>query len=313
MKSFNREINRIKRRKILLVIIALVIAVLFFIQGIVFLIQKNTVNFEFDKNRKVSGSARATILYIIGPLLEVKDERTGDISEYYIASGKENNLFIIRLKNENIDIPILGKNLKEEEINQLEEIEICGSAQLVSSSLRSTLNNRLNLIMSEGFANNNFDKVFGVYYLDTVIDTEKDVWSLFIIAGIFAIIGICYLFLNKRIRKNVNETINRLNSEGKLNEVIEQFDGGKLIDYKKLNVYLLPDYIFSYGLGIDIIAFKDIKDISASKREIGKTNKYIVITTKENVEYYIAPMKGIKERGIYNELLNKLKTILEEQ
>lgn len=311
MKTFNREINKMKSRKVWLVIIVVIIAILFFMQGIVSVLSKNTVDLEFDKNKKVAGSAKTTILCLIGPLLEVKEEKNGDLSEYYIAVGKESNLFIIRLKNENIDIPILGKDLKEEDIGQLQGVEISGSVQLTSSSLKSALNSRINLLMNNNIANSSsFDKVFGGYYLDTILKTENDAWGMFILSGVFAIIGLGYLLINKRIRRDINETIDKLSSEGKLNEVINEFEGGKLIDYRKLKVYLLPNYIFSYSAGLEIIAFKDIKDVSPSKKEIGKTNRYIIITTKENTEHYIAPIKGLRERSIYNELLNKLKEIV---
>ena len=117
------------------------------------------------------------------------------------------------------------------------------------------------------------------------------------------------LFINKRIRKNIDRSLNTLKAKGKLEEAIKEFESEKLISYKKLKVYLSANYIFSYYAGFDIIAFKDIEQVSISKRVFGSTNKnkYIVIATKDNMEYYIAPIQRRRQKFLFNELLTKIK------
>ena len=108
-------------------------------------------------------------------------------------------------------------------------------------------------------------------------------------------------------------TLQELEERGILDKVIEEFNSEQLIEYRKVKVCLSPNYIFSYSIGFDIIPFKDIKEVSISKKELGSynKNKYIIIGTKDNKEYYIAPMKNRRHKAIFNELLAKIKSIIE--
>lgn len=313
MEIFDKKIKQIKNTKIPLAIFVLIIAFSIFIYGVIEAIPREIEYTEFKKDHKLSNYAKTTVYYLMGPLVQVKNSKDGNISGYYIGVGEENNLFIIRLNEDNIEIPILGKNIEKDSIDTLEGTEVSGNVQLSSSSLRSALNNSLNTIFDEEIANNNsFEKVFGGYYLDTIEEVKNNSTKLFILAIFFTIIGILYLLINKRIRKNVDRSINELKSKGKLDEVIKEFEGGQLISYKKLKVYLSPNYIFSYNMGFDIIKFKDIKEVNTSKKVFGSynKNKYIVITTKDNIEYYIAPIYKKRQKFIFNELLTKIKSTI---
>ncbi len=310
METFDKKIKQIKSRRIPLAIIMLMIAAVIFILAIIELLPKEIEYVEFRKDRKLGNYAKTTVYYLMGPLVQVKDSKDGIISGYYVAVGKENDMFIIRLKEHNIEIPILGKDIDENSIDSLEGRELLGNVQLSSSSLRSALNNSLNNIYNEKIANNNnFEKVFGGYYLDTVIEVENNAKNLFILDIFFIMIVIMCLFINKYIRKNVDRNLNKLKAKGKLEEAIKEFEGEKLISYKKLKVYLSPNYIFSYCVGFDIIAFKDIKQVTVSKKVFGSSNKnkYIIITTKDDIEYYIAPISKKRHKFIFNELLTKIK------
>lgn len=310
MENFDKKIKQIKSRKIPLAIFVLIIAVIIFILAIIQLLPKEIEYVEFRKDRKLGNYAKATVYYLMGPLVQVKDSKDGTISNYYIAVGEDDDLFVIRLKEDNIEIPILGKDIDDNETETLEGREVSGNVQLSSSSLRSALNKSLNTIFNEEIANNNsFEKVFGGYYLDTVTEVKNNTIELFILSIFFVIMGIFALLINKRIRKNVDRSINELKSKGKLEEVIKEFENEQLISYKKLKVYLSPNYIFSYSMGFDIIDFKDIQEITTSKKVFGSSNKnkYIIITTKDNIEYYIAPINKKRQKFIFNELLTKIK------
>lgn len=314
MKTFDEKVKQIKNKRILLGIFILIIAFITFILGIIEILPRDIGYSEFKKDDKSSKYAKTTVYYLMGPLVRTKATKREGSSAYYIAVGEDNNLFIIRLNEENIEIPILAKNLDENSIDTLEGIEVKGSIQLTSSSLREALNDRLNNILKDKTINsNNFEKILGEFHLDTVSDVENSSAKLFILAIFFTIIGLLYIVINKRIRKNVNITIEELKVKGILDEVISEFNSEKLIDYRKLKVYLSPDYIFSYNMGLCVIPFKDIKEINISKKEIGSynKNKYIIITTKDNREYYIAPMQNRRQKAIFNELLTKIKTMVE--
>lgn len=310
METFDKKIKQIKNKKIPLAIFTIIIALIIFICAIIQLIPKDIEYVEFKKNKKLGKYAKTTVYYLMGPLVQVKDSKDEIISGYYVAVGKENDMFIIRLKQDNIEIPILGKDVDDNSVKSLEGREIAGNVQLSSSSLRGALNKSLNTIFNEEIANNNnFEKVFGGYYIDTVIEEENNAKKLFILDAFFIIIVIMCLFINKRIRKNIDRSLNTLKAKGILEEAIKEFESEKLISYKKLKVYLSANYIFSYYAGFDIIAFKDIEQVSISKRVFGSTNKnkYIVIATKDNMEYYIAPIQRRRQKFLFNELLTKIK------
>ncbi len=314
MGTFYKKIKQIKSRRIPLAIFILIIAFMIFIYGIIEAIPKEIEYTEFKKDQKLGNYSKVKVYYLMGPLVQVKNSKDGTTSGYYVAVGEEKNLFIIRFKNDNIGIPILGKDIEKDAIDTLEGTEVFGSVQLSSSSLRNTLNQTLNTIFNEDIANNNsFEKVFGGYYLDTVVKVKNNAIKLFILAIFFAITGFLYLLLNKRIRKNVDRTIDELKSKGKLEEVIKEFENEKLISYKRLKVYLSPNYIFSYSTGLNIINFKDIREVNTSKKKIGSydKNKYIIITTKDNIEYYIAPIQKKRQKFIFNELLAKIKSMIQ--
>ncbi len=310
MDMFDKKIKQIRNKRIILAILVLIIASIILVLAIIQLLPKEIEYVEFKKDKKLGNYAKTTVYYLMGPLVQVKASKDGTISGYYVAVGEENDMFIIRLKEDNIEIPILGKDIDDNSVKSLEGREILGNVQLSSSSLKNALNKSLNSIFNEEIANNNnFEKVFGGYYLDTIIKVKNNTIELFILAIFFAIVGCIFLLINKRIRKNVDRSLNELKEKGKLDEVIEEFESGQLISYKKLKVYLSPNYIFSYSIGLDIIAFKDIQEITTSKKVFGSynKNKYIIITTKDNIEYYIAPIHKKRQKFVFNELLTKIK------
>ena len=310
MDMFDKKIKQIRNKRIILAILVLIIASIILVLAIIQLLPKEIEYVEFKKDKKVGNYAKTTVYYLMGPLVQVKASKDGTISGYYVAVGEENDMFIIRLKEDNIEIPILGKDIDDNSVKSLEGREILGNVQLSSSSLKNALNKSLNSIFNEEIANNNnFEKVFGGYYLDTIIKVKNNTIELFILAIFFAIVGCIFLLINKRIRKNVDRSLNELKEKGKLDEVIEEFESGQLISYKKLKVCLSPNYIFSYSIGFDIIAFKDIQEITTSKKVFGSynKNKYIIITTKDNIEYYIAPIHKKRQKFVFNELLTKIK------
>ena len=203
METFDKKIKQIKSRKIPLAIFVLIIVFIIFVYAMIQLIPKDVEYVEFKKNRKLGNYAKTTIYYLMGPLVQVKNSKSGIISGYYVAVGEENDMFIIRLKEDNIEIPILGKDIDDNSVESLEGIEILGNVQLSFTSLRNALINSLNNIYNEQIANNdNFEKVFGGYYLDTVIEIENNAITLFILDAFLIIIVLMCLLINNRIRKD---------------------------------------------------------------------------------------------------------------
>ncbi len=311
MEFFEKKVKEIKNQRIPLIIFILLMAFIIFVFAIIEIIPKNVKYVEFSKDKKSGNFVKAKVYYLMGPLVQVKNSKDGIISGYYVAVGEEDVMFIIKLKEDNIEIPILGKDIDDESTESLEGKEILGNAQLISSSLRNALNSSFNLIYDEEIANNNsFEEVFGGYYLDTVIQVPNIAIKLFILCAFITIIGVLSLVISKRIRKNVDQTIKELKLKGKLEEVIKEFESEKSIKYKRLKVYLSTNYIFSYCFGLDIIAFEDIEKVTISKKAFlsSNKNKYIIITTKDNIEHYIAPLHKKMHKFMFNELLAKIKS-----
>ncbi len=315
MKTFDKKVREIKSRRLLLAGFILIIAFVMLIFWIIEIIPKDIEYGEFKKNEKTSNYAKATVYYLIGPLVQVENPKEkNNMLGYYIAVGEDENLFIVRLNEDNIGISILGKDIDNEAVGTLDGTEIYGSVELASYSLRNVLYECLNTILNTTIVNDDsFDKVLGGYYLDTVVEEKNNSIPLFILFVFFSSMGILYILINKHIRTNVNRSISELKVKGKLQDVIEEFEGGQLIEYKKLKVYLSPKYIFSYYSGLDVIPFKDVKEVTVSKRTVGSRdkNRYIIITTKGNKDYYIAPMQKNSQKVIFNELFTKIKKTIE--
>lgn len=311
---FDEKLREIKSKRLALAIVILLIAFIFFILAIIEVIPKDIEYTEFNKNTKSGNYAKTKVCYLMGPILEVKDNNSDRTSGYYIAVGETEKYFLIRLYNDSIEIPILDKDVDYDSKDNLPGIEVYGSVQLTSSSLVNALNNTLNTLFEKEVLNNsNFENVLGAYHLDTIAKVNNNAKSLFMLCAVLALIGILYLLVNMRIRKSVEQTINDLKSKGKLEEAINEFENEKLIEYKKLKVYLSPKYIFSYNLGLIIIPFSDIKEASTSKKTMSNPEKYkyIIITTKDDITYYIAPISKKNQKSIFNELFEKIKRTIE--
>jgi len=143
MNMFDKKIKQIRNKRIILAILVLIIASIILVLAIIQLLPKEIEYVEFKKDKKLGNYAKTTVYYLMGPLVQVKASKDGTISGYYVAVGEENDMFIIRLKEDNIEIPILGKDIDDNSVKSLEGREILGNVQLSSSSLKNALNKSL--------------------------------------------------------------------------------------------------------------------------------------------------------------------------
>ena len=95
-----------------------------------------------------------------------------------------------------------------------------------------------------------------------------------------------------------------------LEDIKNEYEGGNLINYKSLNVSILPSYILCYSNGLSVIAFKDIKEVYATKQINGEKSKYkyMVIETNDGEMYYVAVLSKKGQKKIFEELLTKIKS-----
>ena len=312
MKTFENKIKQIKRTRKGVALISLLIATVLFVFAGIKIIPKEIEYGEFDMDNKVTQYAKTTIYYLTGPIIQAKNSKTGEIFKYYVATGLNKEMFIVKT-GENTDLPIEGKDITEENVEDLQGIEIYGTPKLMSGSLVEALSIGVNSIFQEEIANNNnFSLAMGAYYLDTVEGETNTAKNIFIIGLIYAIIGAEFIYINIKIRKNVDMTLDSLESTGQLDEVIKEYESGKLIEYKEVNVSLSPKYLFDYNMGLEIISINNIKDVSISKNNFAnrKRNKFIIIETKAGEKCEVAPFNKKREKVVANELLAKLKTMI---
>lgn len=312
MKNFNAKINRIKRTRLFEAIIFIVLALATLIWAIIEVIPKKIQYQEFNRDDNTSHYVKAKIKYLTGPIIEATDTKTKEKFKYYIATGINEELFIVKT-GEEIELPVYGKDVTQENIDAVSETEIYGIAELTSGSLITALSDGLNTIFQEQVANShNLSEVMGAYHFDTVGKTTNIAKNLFIVAAILALLGVLYLYVNIKIRKRVEIALEELTQKGKLEEVINEYEGGQLIEYRKVRASLSPQYLFSYINGIDIIEIRNIKEVTLSKKQFGNRdkNKYIIVATKEDREYYIAPFEKRAQKVVANELLAKLKSMI---
>lgn len=309
MKTFDKQINKIKRTRLLTAIILFLLALVTLIYGIIEIIPKEIQYEEFDKNNQNSSYVKTKIKYLTGPIIEATNTKTEEIFKYYMAFGTNDEFFIVKT-GEETELPIYGIDVTEENIDTLEETEIYGIAQMTSSSLFTAIKDVLNSILEEEIVDN--INVIGYYYFDTAAETISIAKNLFILTAILAVLGVLYLYVNLKIRKKVNMNLEDLKAKGKLEDVIKEYDSEKIIEYKKVKVDLSPKYLYSYNNGMEIIEINDIKEASFSQRQLGSRdkNKYIILLTKDNREYYISPFQKKAQKVVANELLEKIKSMI---
>lgn len=308
MKTFDKKIKQIKRTKWGIAIIIFVLALITLIWGIVEAIPKEIEYKEFDKNSDTYTYVKTKIKYLTGPIIETKNSSTGEEYYYYIANDLNDEQFIVKTGKET-SIPIYGKDVTYENIETIGETEIYGMTELMSSSLNAILS----AVLTEDIvSDNNLQDIIGICYFDMITEKGNISKNLFIFTGILIIFGTLYLYMNMKIRKRVDRTLEELKLKNKLDEAINEYEGGSLIEFKNVKVSLSPNFLFSYLNGIDVIEIKNIQNVTFSKKQFVNRdkNKYITITTKDNFEYYIAPFQKKSQKREANELLEKIKSMI---
>ena len=312
MKTFEKKIKQIKRTRMGLAIISLLIAMVVFVLAGIEFIPKEVEYGEFNRDYKATQYAKTTIYYLTGPIIQAKNSKTGEIFKYYVATGENKEIFVVRT-GEETDLPVYGKDVTDENKETIVGREIYGVSELTSGSLIDALNIGLNKIFKEDIANSdNFTQVLGAYHLDTVGEAKNTVGVLLLMGFLFLAIGLSYVYINKKIKKQIEKTLKKLKSNGKINEVEKEYDTGRLIEYKKVKVSLSSKYVFSYNNGLKIIEIENIKEVYMSKKDVinKKQKKCIILETKDGEKIAIAPFEKKAEKVVSNELLAKLRTMI---
>ena len=311
MKLFEKKIKKVRSKDFISIVVLTIIALISLILAIINIIPKKKNYFEFNKNKETSKYVRSNIKYLMGPIMQSSNSKK-EIFNYYIAEDEKEEFFIIKLTNNEKDIPILGKRLNKEDIEQQPIIEIRGINRQISSALKNVLINSLNNSMDiKDIDLPNISNFLGYYYFDATIEDEKMYKNFFSISAIFLLLDIIYILKSIKINKRITNELNKLEKDGELEKIIEDYEESNLIEYKKLKVIISSKYIISYLYDLVIIPIKKIKDVYVTKEVNGIKSryKYIVIETDENLMYYITVLQNRKQKRAFEELLDKIKTI----
>ena len=310
METFDRKINKLKNKYKHTIIIVSIITLGLLILAIAQIIPREKTYSKFNKTNKSSIYVEATVNYMIGPILQTNSSKEESFY-YYLAVEEDENMFIIKMKENSYNIPILGKDVDEEEIEGLDRIEIKGVSEDISTSLHTAFGQRIDQLLKAEVSNSNkFSEFIGYYYFDCDKEVQNASKNLLMSAGIFVIIDVLYIMLYKKNVKKINDTLNKLKDNQKLEEVKNEYEGGQVIEYKMLNVSILPNYVMCFFNGLNIIAYRDIKEIYATRQINGNKNKYkyMVIETKAGETYYVTVLRKRTQNKIFEELLAKIKS-----
>ena len=312
METFEKKIKKIKRSNLFSIIVLSIIAIVLLIMAIIEIIPNEQKIVKYNKNSRTSRYVTSNILYLMGPILKSTNTSSQEKYNYYIATDENNEIFIIKFNEDTKGIPVLGIDIKEEEIENINPIQINGTILDISATLNEAIVKSIKSVLkNDDESTGILSEFIGNYYFNASNDKDDTAKNMFIAMGIFALIDVYYILLTIKINKNVDNTINTLSKEGKLEDIKNEYESDKLIEYKKLKVNILPKYIFSYSYGLAIIPFSEIKNVYATKKTNERTSKYkyITIETNNGSVYYIAPLTKKNQKGIFDELLQKIKSM----
>lgn len=311
MGAFDKKVKKLRNSQLIMAYIALTMSILFLVLWIIEIFPKKTKYTDFNNKEASSTYAKAEVKYLMGPLLQVSNKKTGEKYRFYLTEGKDEKNFVVRFKGEEtLGIPILGQDVLEENLGTLQEIEIQGTEEVMSGTLQSALMQKINADFNkEVVTDNNIIDYFGIYYLDTAPEKKHMARNRFIAFAVFGVTFLLYFTLNRRIRKSVDNTINMYKQKGKLPEIKKEYDSGNLIEYKKVKVSMSRNYIFSYTNGLAIIKISNIKNVYATKKfENNYTRyKYIILEMRNGDKYFIAPLIKRRQKITFNELVSKIE------
>lgn len=309
-KTFDGKVKKLSGSKLVFAVIFLIIAIVFGVAGIMDLFPKKIDYVEFDKTSMNSNYVKTKVYYLIGPILYGTNSKTQEIYKYYSACDENEEMFLFVAK-EDVGIPVLGQDINEEDIPNLELKEVYGTTGVISDEVKDTFIKKMNAVFDEELVNDeNFDRLMGGFYFNGCPEKIQMYKNFFAVAGICMAVSLVCFVAYLRLRKRLNEIVEGLKDNGVYEKIVNDYESGRLIEYKKLGVDVSPKYIFSYNDGLDVICFKDIREVYATKRVEGNVDryKYIVVETKGGEKYCIAPQRKRSQKIVFDELLAKIKS-----
>lgn len=131
----------------------------------------------------------------------------------------------------------------------------------------------------------------------------------YIFGGALAIVAIIFMALNKWGNKGSVNVLKKLEEQGKLEIIKNEYEKYTVEKYPKMNLELTENYIISY-IPFLIIAFADVTNVYSTNMVEGvyQTLRYIAVETKDNKKYYIAQKQLNSKNPQFEEALEKIKS-----
>lgn len=308
MNKFEKKCKKIKKKNTKLGCFFIVLAIILIVIGISAIPEDKSTWTKFD-GLETDKYQQANIYYLIGPFAEY--EKEGVIEKQLYTAITTENEYILVETGENTELPILGEDVTEENINSIEPVTIYGYGKKLESDVETYLVKFWNSIYGEEiFTTSNYIQYFGFSYLDTEDQGDTTSVICYIFGIIFAIVAILIFAGNKKNKKEVETIIKVLAEDGKLEEIENEFSNYEINEYKKIKLDVIQNYIISYEPKLLIVPFADIINVYHSNMINGQYQPfmYIALETRNNEKYYIAQKQLDTKNPQFEEALEKIKS-----
>lgn len=313
MRNFEEKLKKTSKKKPVAGIVFIIIAILFLL--IAFWGSDTDVSEEtvaFEPLQEQSGELSLEIYYLFGPFAEYSEGKTV-VSQLYTAYGTDGLLYLVQTGAETT-LPRLGIEVTEENIDTIEPVTIYGYSTLLPNELAGFLIEFFGEIYpgETTYTLENYANYFGRYYLDTTYTTDDSgTVAFYVLAGIFGFIGIILISSNSKENKKRKENYKALKGSSNYFEILNDYEGDNLTEFKKYNMAIGEKYIFDYSKGMDVISLANLVNVYRSNMIEGvyQLEKYIAIETNDNKKFYIAKTPlNTKKSSEFDEILEKLKS-----
>lgn len=307
MEEFEKKLKKAKKGQSKTGVIFLIFAIILLVIGI------TTGNPDKESWAIFDGldsgeHYKADILYLIGPFAEYTEDYVVT-EELYTAVTKDNEYILVKTKA-NTDLPMLGEDVTEENIDTVEPVTIYGYSEILESDVEEFLVEFWNQVYEEEiFTTYNYSEYFGYSYLDTTNQPEQTTTACYVLAAVFGVVGIIYLIGNRKNKQNTSKLLRKLEEDGKLEVLKNEYTNGAVDKYKKLNLEITENYIVSYAPQLVIVPVADVVNAYRTNMIDGvyQPCRYIALETRNNEKYYVAMQPLDSKKSEFENALEKIK------
>lgn len=286
----------------------LIIAIIVLVIGIS---QSNTDKDSWATFDRVNSGEyyKAEIYYLVGPFAEYTED--GKVTEQLYSALTTNDVYILIKTGKNTKLPVVGEDVTAENIDSLEPITIYGHGEYLESNLARYLVEFWNEVYDEDyFTMSNYEQYFGAAYLNTKDQGEGTSVGCYIFAAVFGVMALMILLSDRKNNKNISNTLKKLEDEGKLEALKNEYSKETVQEYKKLNLELTENYLINYVPELVVVPFADIVNVYHSNMINGvyQPFMYIAVETRNNEKYYVAPKQLDGKNLQFDEALEKIRS-----